>query len=89
MDPIRNSYSRGAAAPPPELLARDRILEQARVRLGRTRKKGPEKSLLPTDLRGVVKTVLLNASPKAHPTADISDTLEANVTSLGARCVQS
>ncbi|HUP44180.1 MAG TPA: ATP-binding protein [Thermoanaerobaculia bacterium] len=60
MDPIRNPYSPGAGAPPPELVGRDRIVEQARVLLARIRQKRPEKSLLLTGLRGVGKTVLLN-----------------------------
>jgi hypothetical protein len=60
MDPIKNPFSPGAGAPPPELVGRDPILEQARVLLGRTRQKRPEKSLLLTGLRGVGKTVLLN-----------------------------
>lgn len=45
---------------PRELVGRDPILEQARILLGRTRQKRPEKSLLLTGLRGVGKTVLLN-----------------------------
>lgn len=60
MDPIRNPFSPGAGAPPPELVGRDPLLEQARVLLGRVRQKRPEKSLLLTGLRGVGKTVLLN-----------------------------
>ena len=60
MDPIKNPFSPGAGAPPPELVGRDPILEQARVLLGRTRQKRPKKSLLLTGLRGVGKTVLLN-----------------------------
>jgi AAA ATPase-like protein len=60
MDPIRNPFSPGAGAPPPELVGRDPLLEQARVLLGRVRRKRPEKSLLLTGLRGVGKTVLLN-----------------------------
>jgi len=48
-------------APPPELVGRDPILEQARILLGRTKQKKPGKSLLLTGLRGVGKTVLLNA----------------------------
>jgi len=60
MDKIRNPFSPGAGAPPPELAGRDGILEQARVLLGRVRAKRPEKSLLLTGLRGVGKTVLLN-----------------------------
>lgn len=60
MDPIKNPYSPGAGAPPPELVGRDPILEDARILLGRIRQKRPEKSLLLTGLRGVGKTVLLN-----------------------------
>lgn len=61
MDPIKNPFSPGAGAPPPELVGRDPIVEQARILLGRIKEKRPEKSLLLTGLRGVGKTVLLNA----------------------------
>ncbi|MBS1189557.1 MAG: ATPase [Rhodocyclaceae bacterium] len=60
MDPINNPFSPGAGAPPPELVGRDPLLEEARVLLGRIRHGRPEKSLLLTGLRGVGKTVLLN-----------------------------
>jgi hypothetical protein len=60
MDPIKNPFSPGAGAPPPELVGRDPILEQARILLGRVKQKRPEKSMLLTGLRGVGKTVLLN-----------------------------
>jgi len=60
MDPIKNPFSPGAGAPPPELVGRDPVLEQARVLLGRVRLGRPEKSMLLTGLRGVGKTVLLN-----------------------------
>ena len=60
MDPLRNPFSPGAGSPPPELVGRDPILEQARILLGRTKLKRPEKSMLLTGLRGVGKTVLLN-----------------------------
>lgn len=60
MDKIKNPFSPGAGAPPPELAGRDGILEQARVLLGRIRERRPEKSILLTGLRGVGKTVLLN-----------------------------
>lgn len=60
MDPIKNPFSPGAGAPPPELVGRDGILEQARILLGRVKAKRPEKSMLLTGLRGVGKTVLLN-----------------------------
>ena len=60
MDPIRNPFSPGAGSPPPELVGRDPILEQARILLGRVKLKRSEKSMLLTGLRGVGKTVLLN-----------------------------
>ncbi|NCC50282.1 MAG: ATP-binding protein [Spartobacteria bacterium] len=60
MNPIKNPFSPGAGSPPPELVGRDPILEQARILLGRVREGRPEKSLLLTGLRGVGKTVLLN-----------------------------
>lgn len=60
MDPIKNPFSPGAGAPPPELVGRETILDQARVLLARIKAKRPEKSILLTGLRGVGKTVLLN-----------------------------
>ncbi len=60
MDPIKNPFSPGAGSPPPELVGRDPILEEARVLLGRIKQGRPEKSMLLTGLRGVGKTVLLN-----------------------------
>jgi len=60
MDPIRNPFSPGAGSPPPELVGRERILEEARILLGRVKERRPEKSILLTGLRGVGKTVLLN-----------------------------
>jgi hypothetical protein len=60
MDPIKNPFSPGAGSPPPELVGRDPILEQARILLGRIKEKRSEKSMLLTGLRGVGKTVLLN-----------------------------
>ncbi|NGX47173.1 MAG: hypothetical protein K1000chlam3_00545 [Chlamydiae bacterium] len=60
MDPLKNPFSPGAGSPPPELVGRDPILEEARILLGRIKQKRPEKSMLLTGLRGVGKTVLLN-----------------------------
>src|SRR5258708_22192149 len=60
MDAIKNPFSPGAGAPPPELVGREAVLEQARILLGRIKAKRPEKSILLTGLRGVGKTVLLN-----------------------------
>ena len=60
MDPIKNPFSPGAGAPPPELVGRDDIFEQTRILLGRVKNKRTEKSILLTGIRGVGKTVLLN-----------------------------
>ena len=60
MNQIKNPFSPGAGSPPPELVGRDPILEQARILLGRVKEKRSEKSMLLTGLRGVGKTVLLN-----------------------------
>lgn len=60
MDAIKNPFSPGAGSPPPELVGRAGILEQARILLGRVQAKRPEKSILLTGLRGVGKTVLIN-----------------------------
>src|SRR5580692_4416614 len=59
MDAIKNPFSPGAGSPPPELVGREGVLEQARILLGRIKQKRPEKSILLTGLRGVGKTVLL------------------------------
>ncbi len=79
MDPIKNPFSPGAGAPPPALVGRDPILEQAQVLLGRVRAKRPEKSLLMTGLRGVGKTVLLNEIERlAHEQAYQTIHIEAH-----------
>jgi hypothetical protein len=60
MDAIKNPFSPGAGAPPPELAGREAILEDARIALGRTiaGRHAPSQILL--GLRGTGKTVLLN-----------------------------
>lgn len=70
MDNIKNPFSPGAGAFPPELAGRDGVLEQARVLLGRTRAGRPEKSIILTGLRGVGKTVLLNEIERRAKDAD-------------------
>lgn len=60
MDRIKNPFTPGAGSPPPELVGRENVLEQADVLLGRVKQKKAEKSILLTGLRGVGKTVLLN-----------------------------
>ncbi len=65
MDPIRNPYAPGAGTPPPELAGRDELLTQARIALERLKLGLPAKSLLMVGLRGVGKTVLLDAIREA------------------------
>lgn len=60
MDRIKNPFSPGAGWPPPALIGRDEVMENARVLLGRTLLQRHEKSMMLTGLRGVGKTVLLN-----------------------------
>lgn len=60
MDPLRNPFSPGAGAPPPELAGRDEILDAARIALHRIRAGRSERSQMLLGLRGVGKTVLLN-----------------------------
>jgi len=61
VDPIRNPYAPGAGQRPPELAGRDEQLTAFDVVLERVAKGRPERSLVLTGLRGVGKTVLLNA----------------------------
>ena len=61
MDPVRNPYAPGAGQRPPELAGRDRELDTFAVVLERVAKGRPERSLVLVGLRGVGKTVLLNA----------------------------
>jgi hypothetical protein len=61
VDPVRNPYAPGAGQRPPELAGRDSELEQFDVTLQRLAGGRPERSLILSGLRGVGKTVLLNA----------------------------
>jgi hypothetical protein len=61
VDPVRNPYAPGAGQRPPELAGRDRELQQFEVVLERVARGRPERSMVLTGLRGVGKTVLLNA----------------------------
>lgn len=61
MDPVRNPYAPGAGQRPPELAGRDRELQQFGVTLERVAAGRPERSMVVSGLRGVGKTVLLNA----------------------------
>jgi hypothetical protein len=61
MDPVRNPYAPGAGQRPPELAGRDRELAQFDVTLERVGAGRPDRSMVLSGLRGVGKTVLLNA----------------------------
>ena len=61
VDPIRNPYAPGAGQRPPELAGRDEQLKTFEVILERVVRGRPDRSLILTGLRGVGKTVLLNA----------------------------
>jgi len=59
MDSNSNPFNPGAGVPPPELVGRDPILQQADVALERIKRGRAERSMLLVGLRGVGKTVLL------------------------------
>ena len=59
MDPTNNPFSPGAGAPPPELVGRRALLDDAKILFTRVLNARSEKSFLLTGLRGVGKTVLL------------------------------
>src|SRR5277367_5633729 len=61
MDPIGNPYTPNAGSRPPELAGRNQELEQFRVLVGRLKRGATEQSMIVRGLRGVGKTVLLNA----------------------------
>ena len=65
MDPVRNPYAPGAGQRPPELAGRDAELAAFEVVLERVAHGRPERSIVLTGLRGVGKTVLLNAMRSA------------------------
>ena len=61
MDPVKNPYAPGAGQRPPELAGRDEQLDAFDIVLERVARGRPERSIVLTGLRGVGKTVLLNA----------------------------
>ena len=58
-DPIANPYAPGAGTPPPALVGRDDIIDEADIALQRLKAARTSQHLLVTGLRGVGKTVLL------------------------------
>lgn len=59
MDRMKNPFTPGAGALPPELAGRGDSIEDGRILSGRVRNGRYEKSLMLIGLRGVGKTVLL------------------------------
>lgn len=65
MDPRRNPFAPGAGSRPPELAGREDVLEIVAVALDRIRHGRHAQSMILLGLRGVGKTVLLNAMRRA------------------------
>jgi hypothetical protein len=61
MDELENPFRPGAGTPPPALVGRDELIAKFRLTVGRAVTGRPGKSVMPIGLRGVGKTVLLNA----------------------------
>ena len=61
MDPVRNPFAPGAGSRPPELAGRELIIEDARIAIDRALLGKATRSQMFLGLRGVGKTVLLNA----------------------------
>ena len=58
-DPIANPYAPGAGTPPPELVGRDQVIEDAEIAMRRIVSARTSQHQVITGLRGVGKTVLL------------------------------
>ena len=61
MDPIGNPDTPNAGSRPPELAGREKEIKQFEVLVGRLKRGATEQSIVVRGLRGVGKTVLLNA----------------------------
>ena len=61
MDPVKNPYTPNAGSRPPELAGRGEQLEQFRILVARLKDGQTDQSIVAKGLRGVGKTVLLNA----------------------------
>jgi hypothetical protein len=76
MDPVKNPFAPGAGSRPPELAGRQLIIEDARVAVDRALLGKLSRSQMFLGLRGVGKTVLLNAvenmaNERGHLTSSI------------------
>lgn len=60
MDQFENPFRPGAGTAPPALIGRDQLIAEFKIALRRAQAGRPGQSLMPTGLRGVGKTVLLN-----------------------------
>lgn len=60
VDRFLNPYNPGAGTEPPAFTRRDQLMDDYKIALRRTVDGRPGKSIMPTGLRGVGKTVLLN-----------------------------
>ena len=76
MNPVTNPFAPGAGSRPPELAGRQAIIDDARVAIDRALLGKPSRSQMFLGLRGVGKTVLLNAveimaNERGHLTSSI------------------
>jgi hypothetical protein len=71
MDPRRNPFAPGAGSRPPELAGRENVLESVAIALDRILNGRHAQSMILLGLRGVGKTVLLNAIRRAAEGAGI------------------
>ena len=86
MDPVRNPYAPGAASARPSWPVATSKLAAFDVTLKRVANSRPERSVVLTGLRGVGKTVLLNALRSAAVRARLGDG-QARGAALTSRCV--
>lgn len=78
MDDVRNPFAPGAGSRPPELAGRDDILRQAEIAVQRVARGRPTQPMVLLGLRGVGKTVLLNAcEEKAMQAGHLTSFIEA------------
>jgi hypothetical protein len=78
MDPVKNPFAPGAGSRPPELAGRQAIINDARVAIDRALLGRPSRSQVFLGLRGVGKTVLLNAvEAMANERGHLTSSIEA------------
>ena len=78
MDPVRNPFAPGAGSRPPEFAGRQAIIEDARIAIERALLGKSSRSQMFLGLRGVGKTVLLNAvETMANERGHLTSSIEA------------